>query len=68
MPEGKDMYSVRNRGGSALTTSTELRAAALTEADKHCGAQGKKLDVIHSREISAGFAVFPEAEILFKCV
>jgi hypothetical protein len=64
---GNDTYMIGKQGGSFLTASTTLKAEAFQEAGAHCVSQGKTLQVINSKEIPAGMAQFPQAEVQFRC-
>lgn len=68
VPRGDDLYSVTRQGNSAWVTVDSLKAVGLQEADTFCSTKGKKLKLIHSKEIPAGpFGRWPESEVLFKC-
>lgn len=65
---GDDMYTVTRQGEGFWVTTDLLKTAALQEADAFCGARGKKLKFVHSKEIPAGaLGRWPESEVLFRC-
>lgn len=68
VPRGDDLYTVTRQGNGAWVGVDSLKAAGLQEADSFCSTKGKKLKLIHSKEIPAGpFGRWPESEVLFRC-
>lgn len=68
VPRGQDLYTVTRQGGGFAVTTDSLKAAAIKEADAFCSERGKRLNVLHTKEIPAGvLGRWPESEILFKC-
>lgn len=67
VPVGVDVYMIGKQGGSFLTASTSLKAEAFQEANNYCAEQNKTMQVVSSKEIPAGLAQFPQAEVQFKC-
>ncbi len=62
------MMTITRQGDSFLVQPLQLTALATQEADTHCVKAGKKLKVLHSKEIPAGpLGRWPESEILFRC-
>jgi len=62
------MYTVTRQGEGFWVTTDRLKNAAMQEAQEKCDAEGKKINVIHTKEIQAGaFGRWPETEVLFKC-
>ncbi len=54
--------------GSAIVSTDSLQAAALKEAGEYCDNQGRRLAVVHTKNIPAGpLGRWPESEVLFKC-
>ena len=67
VPRGEGMYTVTRQGATFLTTPTELKAAAMKEAEASCTTMGKKYKFLHSKETAAGAGVYPESEVLYRC-
>ncbi len=68
VPVADGYYTVVHQGSSALVTTSNLKASALTEASAHCESKGKTIQVINVKEIPAGpFGRWPEAEATFTC-
>jgi hypothetical protein len=68
VPRGDDLYTVTRQGNGGWVTVDSLKAAGLQEADAFCLTKGKKLKLIHSKEIPAGpLGRWPESEVLFRC-
>lgn len=68
IPRGNDMYTVTRQGEGFWVTTDQLKNAAIQEAQAACDAKGKKLNVVHTKDIPAGaFGRWPESEVLFKC-
>jgi hypothetical protein len=68
VPTQDGALTVTRQGSSALTSTSDLRADALKEADTYCGGRGQKTTVIHTKETQARvFGGWPEAEIVFRC-
>jgi hypothetical protein len=68
VPRNEGMYTVTRQGNGFWVTTESLKVAAIQEADKFCANTGKKVKVVHSKEIPAGaFGRWPESEVLFSC-
>jgi hypothetical protein len=67
VPAGDNTFTVFHQGAGAWVSSAELRANALKEAGQFCDSKQKPLKVIHTKEVAAGIAQFPQAEIQFTC-
>lgn len=68
LPAGEGAYVVTHQGSSALVTTADLKAAALREASAYCEQQGKRIKIIHTKEVQARpFGGWPEAEVVFNC-
>ena len=68
VPRGDDMYTVTRQGAGAWVSTDSLKAAALKEGGDFCQTKGRKLKLIHSKEIPAGpLGRWPESEVLFRC-
>lgn len=68
IPRGNDIYTVTHQGEGFWVTTDQLKNAAIQEAQASCDAKGKKVNVIHTKEIQAGaLGRWPESEVLFKC-
>ena len=66
---GNDNFTVTRQGEGFWVTTDQLKNAAIQEAQSSCDAKGKKVNVIHTKEIPAGaFGRWPESEVLFKCI
>lgn len=68
IPIGGDTYSVMRRDNGPLASLGELKAAAYRDAAAHCGAMGKKPNIIRSNDVPRSFGQFPETEVQFNCV
>jgi len=69
VPQSDGVFTVTRQGSGAWVPTADLRALALSEANKFCEAKARGLKVIHTKEIPAGpFGRWPEAEIVFSCV
>lgn len=61
-------YTVTRQGAGAWVQTVELTALATQEAGAHCGKEGRRLKVVHTKEIPAGvLGRWPESEVLFRC-
>jgi hypothetical protein len=68
VPRGQDLFTVTRQGSGFWVTVDSLRSEALKEAATFCENQGKKLNVLHAKDIPAGaLGRWPESEVLFKC-
>lgn len=68
VPARGDMYTVTRQGAGAWVTTDSLKTEAIREAESFCSGKGKKVDVLHAKDIQAGaFGRWPESEVLFKC-
>jgi hypothetical protein len=69
MPLGGDTYTVAHEAGTGLSGTTNLKAAALREADAFCKGQGKALQVTDVSESKPPylFGNYPRAEVKFRC-
>jgi hypothetical protein len=62
------MMTITRQGDGAWVPTHQLTALASQEADAHCVKGGRKLKVLHTKEIPArAFGRWPESEILFRC-
>lgn len=69
VPRGNDVFTVTRQGGSAWVTTESLKAAALQEAGAFCEKNGRRLNLIHSKDIPAGpLGRWPESEVVFSCL
>lgn len=67
VPQNNGYLTITRQGEGFWVTAGTLAAKARQDAAEHCKAQGKTSNVIHAKEIPAGAARWPEAEIVFKC-
>jgi hypothetical protein len=65
---GESMYTVTRQGEGFWVQPLQLTATATQEAENYCTKTGKRLKVLHSKEIPAGpLGRWPESEVLFRC-
>lgn len=68
IPRGEGLHTVTRQGDSFLVTTDSLKVAAIQEADAFCSHSGKRVKVVHTKEIPGGaFGRWPESEVLFRC-
>lgn len=68
VPRAEGFYTVTRQGAGAWVQTVELTALATQEAGAHCSREGRRLKVIHTKEIPAGvLGRWPESEVLFRC-
>ncbi len=70
IPMGNDTFFVSRQAATGFTGSGTLKAEALTEAGKACGALGKSVSVMRESSAKPPYILgnFPKIEITFKCV
>lgn len=62
------MMTITRQGEGFWVQPLQLTAMATQDAEAYCTGAGKKLKVLHSKEIPAGaLGRWPESEILFRC-
>ena len=64
---GNDVYTVAHQGATGFHSVAPLRISATQEAGDYCTKQGKKLVVLHTKEIPGRAGQYTEAEIVFRC-
>lgn len=65
---GEGMSTITRQGNGFWVTTESLKVAAIQEADTYCQLSGRRVKVIHTKEIPAGaLGRWPESEILFRC-
>lgn len=62
-----DSYMVMRQGATGFTPLSNIKADTYTEAGAFCDKKGKGLQVVSSKEIAAGFGVYPSVELQFRC-
>lgn len=67
VPRGEGLATVTRQGDGFWVGADTLKAAAIQEADAHCQGGGKRVKVMHTKEIPAGPLRWPESEVLFRC-
>jgi len=68
VPRGEGMSTVTRQGNGFWVTTESLKTAAIQEADAYCNLGGKRVKVVHTKEIPAGaLGRWPESEVLFRC-
>ena len=68
VPRAEGYYTVTRQGAGAWVQPTHLTAEGAQEAEAYCTKAGKKVKVIHTKEIPAGpLGRWPESEVLFRC-
>lgn len=68
VPRGEGLATVTRQGSGGWVSPDELKVAAIKEADAHCQGNGKRVKVVHTKEIPAGpLGRWPESEVLFRC-
>lgn len=67
---GNETFIVSRQAATGFTGSGTLKAEALTEAGKTCGALGKSVSVQSESSAKPPYILgnFPKTEITFKCV
>lgn len=68
VPAGNDTYMLARSGYGLGQSSTNVKAGLMKEADEHCAAKGRSMDVISSDDKPGWPGHFPEAEVKFRCV
>ena len=62
------MLTITRQGEGFWVQPLQLTAMATQDAEAHCTRAGKKLKVLHTKEIPAGpLGRWPESELLFRC-
>lgn len=59
---------ISRKGGSAATSTGELKALCFQDANEYCSKGGKQIQVTHTQDLVAGLARFPQAEVQFMCL
>lgn len=68
VPRGEGLSTVTRQGNGFWVTTESLKVAAIQEANAYCQNSGKRVKVLHSKEIPTGvLGRWPESEILFRC-
>lgn len=68
VPRNDGMYTVTRQGEGFWVQPLQLTGMALQDAEQHCIKAGRKVNVLHTKEIPAGpLGRWPESEVLFKC-
>ena len=68
IPRNEGMYTITKQGDGFWVQPATLTTGALREAESHCNRSGKRVKVVHTKEIPAGaFARWPESEVLYRC-
>lgn len=68
VPRGEGMYTITRQGEGFWVQTLQLTAMATQDAESHCIKQGRKVKVLHTKEIPAGaLGRWPESEVLFRC-
>ena len=68
VPRAEGMHTVTRQGGSFMVQPMSLTAEATQEAEAYCARSGKRIKVVHVKEIQAGaLGRWPESEVLFRC-
>jgi hypothetical protein len=68
VPRGEGLSTVTHQGSGGWVSTESLKVAAIQEADANCQRNGKRVKVVHTKEIPAGpLGRWPESEVLFRC-
>lgn len=68
VPRGEGLATITRQGGGFWVSTDSLKVEAIREAEAHCQQSGKRVKVVHTKEIQAGaFGRWPESEVLFRC-
>ena len=67
---GQDAYFVSRQAATGFTGMGTLKAEAIVEAGKFCGAKGKTVQVLSTSDAKPPFILgnYPKTEVQFKCV
>jgi len=67
---GEDTYLISRNGAGFWSSTAQVKAEALKDADAYCSKNGKKIQVIHTsqHEASGRPGDFPGAEVQFMCL
>ena len=68
VPIGNDTFSVTSRGDTGFAALSGIKAEAITQAMQHCASIEKDYQPVYTRDVAAGFGVWPEVEVQFKCM
>jgi hypothetical protein len=68
LPIGDGTFSVTSRGDTGFAALSGIKAEAITQAMQYCARQAKTYQPVYMREVAAGFGVWPEVEVQFKCL
>ena len=69
-PLGKDTYLISRNGAGFWSSTAQIKAEALKDADTFCAGNGKNLQVVRTdqHEASGRPGDFPGAEVQFMCL
>ena len=68
VPRAEGMNTITRQGNSFMVQTLSLTAEATQEGEAYCARTGKKIKVVHVKEIPAGvLGRWPESEVLFRC-
>lgn len=68
VPRSDGLYTITRQGEGFWASPIQLTATASQEAEQHCLRLGKRVKVLHTKEIPSGPAGrWPESEILYRC-
>jgi hypothetical protein len=70
VPIGRDTYMVSRQAATGFSGSSTLKAEAFQEANQHCVAQKKVMQVVNTTEAQPPFVFgnYPKAEVQFRCL
>lgn len=70
VPMGQGRYMVAKQAATGFPGLGNLKGEALVEANQHCTAQGKDMEVLTTTETQPPyvFGNYPRAEVHFQCV
>jgi hypothetical protein len=70
VPMGAGTFMVSRQAATGFSGPGNLKAQALQEANQHCAAQNKELEVLDTTEAKPPFIFgnYPRVEVQFRCV
>lgn len=69
-PLGQDTFMISRNGAGFWSSTAQIKAEALKDADEYCRSNDKKMQIVHTsqHEASGRPGDFPGAEIQFMCL
>jgi len=69
-PLGEDTFSISRNGAGFWSSTAQVKAEALKDAESYCVSKGRKLQVVRTdqHEMSGRPGDFPGAEVQFMCL